>query len=320
MTRQVISVIIPVYNEEANIPLIYKAIKKVVTPLEFNFEFIFVNDGSQDGSLQALETLSRKDKRVKVIDFARNFGKEMAITAGLHEAVGDAALIIDADLQHPVELIPEFIAKWEDGIDVVIGVRESYGKEPFLKKFYSALFYKLFNAITETKTVPHATDYRLIDRAVIDAFKQFKEQNRIARGLIDWLGYRREYIYFTASERINGLPTYSFLKLARLALDTLVGHTLLPLRLAGWIGIFITGLASTAMAFILIERFGMHDPWNLRISGTAMLADFNMILIGIVLMSLGLISLYVANIHDQTIARPLYAIRRPRQHRSVSKK
>lgn len=309
---QMLSIIIPVYNEEANIPLIYQAVKDVVKTSKLDYEFVFVNDGSRDRSLEVLEELARKDKKVHIVDFARNFGKEMAITAGIHEAHGDAALMIDADLQHPVELIPEFIAKWQAGIDVVVGVRKSYGKESVLKRFNSWLFYKFFNAITETETVPHATDYRLIDRMVIDEFTRFGERNRIARGLIDWLGFRRDYIYFVASERINGIPAYNFFKLVRLALHTFVGHSLFPLRLAGWIGIFITTFSALAMIFMLIERFALHDPLGLAISGTAILADFNVILIGIVLMSLGLIALYIANIHDQAIARPMYVIRRPR--------
>lgn len=316
MAQLTISIIVPVYNESANVPLLYQALQSITDPA-YIYEFIFVNDGSRDDSLSVLQRLSDDDERVRVIDFSRNFGKELATTAGLHAASGDAALMLDADLQHPVELIPDFIAKWQAGADVVIGVRQAYSHESLFKKMTSWLFYKMFNAITETNSMPHATDFRLIDRVVIDEFKRFGEHNRITRGLIDWLGFRRDYIYFKSAERLNGVATYSVLKLIQLATNSFVSHSLFPLRLAGWLGIFITSLASMLMLFILIEQFSLHDPLALHISGTAIIADFNLLLIGIVLMSLGLIALYIANIHDQVVDRPLYVIRPPRQTDAV---
>jgi dolichol-phosphate mannosyltransferase len=260
----------------------------------------------------AIRRLIDKDARVRLVEFSRNFGKEIAITAGIKSAVGDAAIMIDADLQHPVELIPEFVAKWYAGADIVIGVRESYGNESVFKKCSSWFFYKIFNAIAEIGVVPHATDYRLIDRVIIDEFNRFSERNRIARGLIDWLGFRRDYIYFQSADRVNGRANYSFAKLFRLAINSFVGLSLFPLRLAGWLGIIITALAGGFMLFIIIERGIMADPLNLRISGTAVLADLNLLLIGAVLISLGLIALYIENIHNEVINRPLYVIRSPR--------
>jgi dolichol-phosphate mannosyltransferase len=284
----------------------------VTARIKEEYEFIFIDDGSQDSSVAIIQQLISKDARVKLIEFSRNFGKEVAITAGVNSAIGDAAIMIDADLQHPVELIPEFIARWRAGADVVVGVRESYGNESVFKKFSSWLFYKIFNAIAVIGVTPHATDYRLIDRVVIDEFNRFSERNRIARGLIDWLGFRRDYIYFQCVDRANGKAAYGFTKLVRLAINSFVGLSLFPLRLAGWLGIVITTLAGTFLLFVIVERVILSDPLSLYISGTAILAGLSLLMIGVVLISLGLIALYIENIHNEVINRPLYVVRPPR--------
>src|SRR4030043_1515812 len=217
---KLISYLIPVYNEEKNISLLYDNLKKTIGGLDFDHEIIFVNDGSQDNSNQELTNISRQDEKIKIIEFSRNFGKEIALTAGLHHCQGDACILLDADLQHPPELIPQFLDKWQNGAEIVIGIRDNNNQETFIKKSGSYFFYKIINKISETQIIPNSTDYRLLDQAVILEFCRFTERNRIFRGLIDWLGFKRDYIYFSAPERINSKPSYSLLKLIKLALSS----------------------------------------------------------------------------------------------------
>lgn len=311
MKKPLLSIVVPVYNEERNIKPLYMALKKQFARLkEHDFELIFVDDGSTDTSQFAIQRLVKKDRRLRSIELSRNFGKEIATTAGLNEARGAAAIMLDADLQHPVELLEEFIAKWRSGAEVVVGVRKRYKKETWRKKLNSWLFYQILNSIAEVKITPRATDFRLLDRIVIDEFNRFSERNRITRGLIDWLGFRREFVYFDSPERINGKAAYSFVKLWRLATNSFVSLSLFPLRIAGWLGIMITTVAAGLGLFVLIEDKLLGDPLRLNFSGPAVLAIINMFLVGIVLISLGLIALYIANIHSEVINRPLYVIRK----------
>lgn len=308
-TASLLTVIVPTFNEESNVQPLYDSLMPVLKSIDLPYELIFVNDGSTDGTSQALWGIADRNNAVRVIEFSRNFGKEIALSAGINAATGDAAIMVDADLQFPVTLLPEFVAKWQAGAEVVIGVRRSYQHEPMQKKLASWFFYKLLNAVADVPITPHATDFRLIDRVVMDAFNRFSERNRMTRGLIDWLGFERAYITFDIGPRLSGPATYGFRKLLRLAMHSFVGLSLFPLRLAGYFGIFITAISSLLGIFILVEKIMLHDPWHLRISGTAQLSDINLILIGIVLMSLGLVALYIANIHEEVINRPLYVVR-----------
>ena len=215
MEKRHISIVIPFYNEENNIPLIYMELKKILNNANYSFEIIFVNDGSTDNSSTELDKITAADHTVKVIEFSRNFGKEVAMTAGLDICQGAACILMDADLQHPVEMIHEFIKRWENGAEVVVGVRNKNKSEGLIKKAGSYLFYLTINAISETEITPSSTDYRLLDRIVIEEFKRLKEKNRMTRALIDWLGFKRDYVYFNANERLYGKPSYNYLKLFR---------------------------------------------------------------------------------------------------------
>jgi dolichol-phosphate mannosyltransferase len=304
------------YNEADNVRYVYDAVKKVTQKLAYKFEFLFINDGSSDATSKQLQTLAETDPNVRPIELARNFGKEIALTAGLHAARGDAAIMLDADLQHPPNHIPEFIRKWEKGADVVVGVRKEY-RTGWAKKQMSRIFYKSINKISEIEIVPHSTDFRLVDRQVIEAFNQFTERNRITRGLFDWLGYRRDFVYFNAAERQHGEATYSFRKLVGLGVDSFVSHSLLPLRLAGYIGFFITLGSLPLGLFIIADRYFYHNNlFGLFFSGNAILAVISLFLSGITLTCLGLISLYIANIHREVVNRPLYVVR-PSRRRKV---
>jgi len=306
---QLISIVVPMYNEAANIRPIYEAINQAVAKLSYKFELLFVNDGSRDDTTERLQELSREDPAVRPIDLARNFGKEIALSAGLHNAEGAAAIMLDADLQHPPDLIPDFISKWEEGADLVIGVRDTY-EAPWFKRQCSGVFYALINRISDTDMVPHATDFRLVDRQVINAFNLFTERNRITRGLFDWLGYSRTLIYFNTAERQNGVATYSFRKLVDLGVNSIVGHSLFPLRLAGYIGGVMVAVAVPLAAFVFLDRYLLGNIFGFDFSGSAILAVINLLMSGVILSCLGLTSLYLANIHAEVTNRPLY-VKRP---------
>lgn len=306
--RALLSIIVPVFNESPNIPLVYKALGRHTKKLPYNFEIIFVDDGSKDDSTKQVVELGKHDKQVRLVEFSRNFGKEAAVTAGLHAARGKAAIILDADMQHPPHHIPEFVEEWEKGADIVVGVREYNKRENPIKKLSSKIFYKLMN--NSSGITPHATDFRLLDRRVIDAFNRLTERNRIARGLIDWLGFHQVHIQFKTAERANGEASYSFRKLIQLGFNSITSHSLMPLRVAGFLGIIILCIAGPLGAFIFYEKYVSVGPDNFNFTGTAALAVIVMFLVGVVLVCLGLIAMYIARIYEEVKNRPLYVVRR----------
>ncbi len=308
---KLISIIVPVLNEAENVPLIYKELRAVIHKMsQYQWEIIFVNDGSSDGTTKAIEAITTSDSNTKSIEFSRNFGKEMATTAGIEAAAGDAVIMIDADLQHPPALISQFVSKWEEGTEVVIGVRTKNNKEGIAKKAGSWLFYSIMRFISDNSMKQGETDFRLIDRAVVDAFRGFSERGRMTRSLINWLGFRREYLPFEAPARVNGEAKYTARKLLGLALRTFISNSLVPLRLAGYLGVVITFFSGILGVIVIIERYIMQDSLGWNISGSAQLAIINVFLIGIVLMALGIIALYIANIHVEVADRPLYVVRK----------
>jgi dolichol-phosphate mannosyltransferase len=314
-----ISIIVPCHNELDNLQPLYDALRKVCDRLNpHRFEFVFVDDGSQDGTPVLLRKLAAGDVRVRVVEFVRNFGKEAAVTAGMHASRGHAAICLDADLQHPPSLIPELLAKWREGAEVVVGVRRTgHRHAPLVKRVGSGLFYRIINAITDVEIVANATDYRLVDRAVINEFNRFTERNRITRGLIDWLGFRREYVEFTPANRHAGEAAYSYLKLVKLAVNSFVSMSLFPLRMAGYVGLLIMLISAPLGVFIFIEKYLLGDPWGMSFSGPAILAVILVFLVGIILVSLGLMALYIATIHTEVTNRPLYVARREPDSHSI---
>ncbi len=304
---KLISIVIPVYNEEKNIPVITDEIGKVFTSLpEYGYEIIFVNDGSRDNSFLTIYDLSQKDSRVKGIDFSRNFGKECATSAGCHYATGDAVITMDADLQHPPVLIPELLAHWEKSAEVVYTVRKENKGADLIKKLTSVLYYWLFNKVSSITTEPRSTDFRLIDKKVVDVFRKFPERERMFRGMIDWMGFKRAKVEFVAPERLHGEAGYSYIKLFQLAMNSFTSFSLLPLKMAGYFGVIITTISGLLLATMLITRW-FFDP--ALFTPIAILGVSNMFLIGIVLISLGFIALYIARIHNEVINRPLYIVR-----------
>jgi dolichol-phosphate mannosyltransferase len=308
--KPLISVIIPVYNEAENIPRFFVDLAGTLANLDekYNWEMIFIDDGSTDSSVTELNKLT--DSRVHVLEFSRNFGKEMALTAGLNQTRGDLAIMIDADFQHPMFLIPEFIKKWEAGAEVVVGVRQKNNDNGLIKKIGSILFYKIIKRISEVALVPNATDFRLLDRQVIDEFNKFPERQRMTRALISWLGFKRDYVYFEAGARTRGQAGYNIRKLITLAVNSFVSLSLIPLKWAGYLGLLIIFTVGPFGLYILLGRYLFAWTYPMSFSGPAQLALLITFLVGIVLCSLGLVALYVAHIHNEVLGRPLYIIRK----------
>lgn len=301
-----ISVVIPVYNEEKNVPLITEEIAGVFAALPYEYEIIFVNDGSRDNSLLAILRLAEQRPNIKGIDFSRNFGKEPALSAGCHAASGDAVITMDADLQHPAALIPELISHWEKGAEVVYTVRKKNEGASFTKLATSSMYYWLFNKITSVTTEPRSTDFRLLDKKVIEVFRKFPERERMFRGMVDWMGYKRSRVEFVAQERKHGQAGYSYAKLFGLAINSFTSFSLLPLKIAGYLGVVITACSGLLLVVMFVAQFFKH--WWV-FTPLSILATINIFLVGIVLISLGFVALYIARIHSEVINRPLYIAR-----------
>ena len=301
-----LSVVVPVYNERAGIVQFHEALTAVLETLPLPYEIIYCDDGSTDGTTTDLKELAAKHPEVRVLCLSRNFGKEIATTAGLHTATGDAILMLDADGQHPVTRIPDFVAKWQSGVKVVVG-RRTGRQASALKKIGSKLFYGAFRRLTGIKMDPDASDFRLIDRTVQTEFKQMTERNRITRGLIDWLGYKREYVSYHENSRMLGDSPYTFRKLLKLAVDSAISLSLSPLYLTAYIGAIVLPL-STLLGLGMVVNYFLRDPLHLHATGGAYVMVLILFLVGILLVSQGIIGLYLSHIHTETQNRPLYVV------------
>jgi glycosyltransferase involved in cell wall biosynthesis len=305
--KPVISVVVPVYNEAESLEYLYSALRAVIDKLHGSYEIVFVDDGSRDASASVVRQLRERDRHVRLLRLTRNFGKEIATTAGIHAATGEAIITLDADGQHPVERIPEFIDAWKAGAKVVVGRRTSYRRQGVIKRYGSKLFYALLNRFTGAHLVPDATDFRLIDRSVQQDFKRITERNRITRGLIDWLGYQPTYVPFKVHDRIAGSAGYSLGKLIKLAIDSVVSLSISPLYITAYIGAVVLP-GSVLLGLGMLLNVLLHDPLHLHATGGAYLMVFILFLIGILLVSQGIIGLYLSHIHTETQNRPLYVV------------
>lgn len=313
MKSVVLSVVIPVYNEAANIEPLYRSLKPVLGSVAKDaYEIIFVDDGCTDTTSVKITKLHKSDKRIKLVSLSKNFGKEIALAAGINHAAGEAILTLDGDGQHPVKLIPQFIDAWRSGAQVVVGVRKANRNEGWVKKYGSKLFYTLMNKLAGVRMVPGSSDFRLIDREVRREFIKLEEPGAMTRGLIDWLGFERAYIEYTANPRLAETAGYQFRKLFKLAANSFVSLSPTPLYAFGYLGLFITGTSLVLGTSILVEQILLNDPWHWKFTGTAMLSVLVLFLVGLVLVSQGVLALYISAIHSQTKRRPLYVI----NHRS----
>ncbi|NVO31600.1 glycosyltransferase family 2 protein [Hymenobacter lapidiphilus] len=301
-----LSVIIPIYNEEANIPALYERLCGVLDPMALpgSYEFIFINDGSRDKSLILIQNLAARDERVRYVDFSRNFGHQIAVTAGLDRTTGEAVVIIDADLQDPPELIPALYQKLTEGYEVVYARRRSRQGESAAKKLTARLFYRLLASITNISIPVDTGDFRVVSRKVVEALRQMPEQNKFIRGQISWIGYRQTYLEYDRAERAGGATGYTYRKMLRLALDGITAFSDVPLKMATVSGFVVSGLAFVVMLYTLYARLFSHDYQP----GWASLMVSILFLGGVQLISVGIIGEYISRLSANVRQRPLYIV------------
>lgn len=308
--KLLLSIVVPVYNEGTGLSQFHESLTHAVGELTERYEIVYCDDGSTDNTVEQLQHYAHTDPRVRLVVLSRNFGKENALAAGIAAARGQAVLMIDGDGQHPVERIADFVEAWKQGAQVVIGVRTDNSGEGNFKRIGSKYFYKLFNHLTKQELVPGSTDFRLIDRQVQQAFLELHETDRITRGLIDWLGFERVYIPFVAKARQQGTASYSRRKLLSLAANSFVSLTSVPLYIFGYLGLIITAASFVLGTTVFVEQVLLPDPLSWDFTGTAMLSIMLLFLVGLVLLSQGVLALYISHIHNQSKQRPLYVVDR----------
>jgi len=302
-----LSVVIPIFNEEANIGELHRRLTALLMPMHLpgGYELIFVNDGSRDGSLPQLLALAERDPaHVRYLSFSRNFGHQIAVTAGLDRAEGAAVVIIDADLQDPPELIPALYAKLHEGYEVVYAKRRSRQGESAAKKLTAKLFYRLLRAMTNVEIPVDTGDFRIISRKVVLALRQMPEQNKFLRGQISWIGYRQTYLEYDRAERAGGVTGYTYAKMLRFALDGITAFSDVPLKVATISGFFVSGIAGLLILYTLYERFitRQYQP------GWASLMVSILFLGGVQLIAIGIIGEYLARLGANVRQRPLYIV------------
>ena len=301
-----LSIIVPIYNEEQVIPELYRRLTGVMDEIGVSWELVCVNDGSRDRSVEMLLDLHRADPRVKLIDFSRNFGHQIAITAGLDYAQGDAVVIIDADLQDPPEVIAEMLARWREGYEVVYAVRADRQGESFFKLLTANAFYRLLRSITDVNIPLDAGDFRLMDRQVVLTMRTLRENHRFMRGLSSWVGYKQIGVEYQRAERFAGETKYPLRKMLRLTMDAITSFSYVPLRMATWFGFT---LAIVSLVGVLIT-VGLRLSGNNAFYGQATTLVAVLLLGGIQLIFLGILGEYLGRIYDEVKERPLYIVAR----------
>ena len=299
-----ISIVVPLYNEEKNIRLMHDRLVSSILKISSNFEIIYVNDGSNDNSFLELLKLSDEDERVKYINFSRNFGHQIAVTAGLDYSKGAAVVIIDGDLQDPPEVIPEMYALYKEGFEVVYGQRLIRKGESFFKKITAKYFYRILKKITNINIPVDTGDFRLIDRKIVNDLKNMPEQNKFLRGQIAWLGYRQTSIFFERDERKFGETGYPFSKMLKFALDGITGFSDVPLQFVTKTGIFISFISFLVILYAIFSHFILERT----ITGWTSLIISSMFIGGVQLISVGIIGEYISRINKNVQNRPLYIV------------
>lgn len=315
INMKTITILIPCYNEEQSLPALYKALTNFcedsfnvegsrLDMKNFNWEFLFVNDGSSDASLNIIQGLRENDSRVNVINLSRNFGKENALLAGMDYAQGDAVLIMDADLQFPLDVVPEMIYWWEQGYDDVYGERLDRGKEPILRKWFSIGFYKTLQSLSQIVVLPNVGDFRLLSRRAVRAITSLRESQRYTKGLYCWVGFPKKGVPYSPLQRAGGKSSFSFWKLVNLAVDGLTSYTTSPLRISTLVGVLVSLAAFAYLLFILIKTI----VWGEDVSGFPTLICVILFLGGMQLLALGIIGEYIGRIFNEAKMRPPYVV------------
>jgi glycosyltransferase involved in cell wall biosynthesis len=299
------SIIAPIYNEIENLPELYRRMCEVMESSGKPWELILVDDGSTDGSTEKIRELAQADKHVRPVIFARNFGHQVAITAGWDYARGDAVVIIDADLQDPPEVILQLAAKWQEGYEVVYAVRAEREGETWFKKFTAAMFYRIIHWITDVKIPVDTGDFRLMDRKVVDVLKQMKERHRFPRGMSAWVGFKQIGVEYKRAARTAGVTKYPFRKMLKLAVNAITGFSYFPLQVATFFGFMSAGISILAIPVVAILRLaGSHF-----FEGQTTTLISVLFLGGVQLISLGILGEYIGRLYDEAKGRPLYIVR-----------
>lgn len=316
---QTITVLIPVYNEASNLNALYRELSSLVERhwevrvdgtthdidlMTYGWEYLFVNDGSTDASHDLLLKLREKDKRVNIVNFSRNFGKETALLAGMDFASGDAVIIMDADGQDPVEVIPEMIYWWQNGYDDVFGQRISRGKESWLRKSLSLSFYKILQKFSKADILSNAGDFRLLSRRAINAIISMRESQRYTKGLYCWVGFNKKAVMFDRADRNEGNSSFNYGRLFNLAIDGITSYTTSPLRMASLLGFFVSLLSMIYLIFVLCKFFIFGET----VRGYPTLVSLILFLGGVQLLSLGIIGEYIGRIYNEAKRRPPYIV------------
>ncbi len=299
------SIIAPIYNEIDNIAELYRRVKEVMDSSKESWELILVDDGSTDGSTEKIRELAQKDKIVRPVIFARNFGHQVAITAGWDYARGEAVIIIDADLQDPPETILELAKKWKEGYEVVYAVRGEREGESWFKKFTAAMFYRIIYSITDVKIPVDTGDFRLMDRKVVNVLKQMRERHRFPRGMSAWVGFKQIGVKYKRAARVAGVTKYPFRKMLKLALNAITGFSYFPLQVATYFGFFSAGAAILAIPVVIYMRIMGSGAFF----GQASTLIAVLFLGGVQLISLGILGEYIGRLYDEAKGRPLYIVR-----------
>lgn len=299
-----LSVVVPIFNEELIISKLYERLNDSSRKITENFELIFINDGSKDTSIEKIKDLAARDSRVKYIDFSRNFGHQIAVSAGLDKASGKAVVIIDGDLQDPPELIPELYKEHKKGFKIVVAKRKQRKGESFFKKKTASIFYRTLAKITSFEIPLDVGDFRLIDQAVVEDLRKMPEANKFLRGQMAWLGYKTSSVEYNRDERMAGVTGYSLSKMLRLAIDAITSFSNLPLKLASLAGVLVSGIALIIILYALYAKFNGEEV----LKGWTSLIVSSMFVGGIQLVSIGIIGEYISRINSEVKKRPLYVI------------
>ncbi|NRD76687.1 glycosyltransferase family 2 protein [Bacillus sp. BRMEA1] len=303
--KELISIVVPMYFEEEVAEECYNRLKAVMDAHQMNYEFVFVNDGSTDRTLEILQTIAENDFRAKIIDFSRNFGHQTAVTAGIDFANGDAIVVIDADLQDPPELIPVLVAKWREGYDVVYAKRKTRKGETWFKLLTAKYFYQFLNYMSDIDIPKDTGDFRIIDRSVAEVFKRMTERNRFVRGMISWIGFRQTYIEYERDERFAGETKYPLKKMIKFASDGIVAFSTKPLRLVMTLGLISVLISVLVLIYALVVKLFGHQVQAGWTSLMVAITFFS----GIQLLGVGIVGQYVARIYDESKNRPIYIVK-----------
>jgi dolichol-phosphate mannosyltransferase len=304
-TDGLLSIVVPVYNEQSSLPLFYSALAQAVQCVQMHCEIILIDDGSHDGSLKVMHQLRNADSRVRIISFSRNFGHMAALSAGLEAATGEAVITLDSDMQHPPELIPVLVEKWRNGVDVVNTIRETTQGVSVSKQLFASLFYAFFRTLSGLDLKNNGADYRLLDRKVVDALQMLPERTRFLRGLIAWIGFCQVSVPYHAPARVAGVTKYSMRKMMSFAADGITSFSTIPLQLAVWAGVMLSGFSAVYLVYAIWIRFFTDRA----IQGWTSVMGAVLFIGGIQLIFLGIIGQYLGKVFHEAKQRPLYILK-----------